>query len=51
MAQSATGLAGFKKSAVLPPRPDGFSAKDAQFSKSVAHAFKINKSALEGYSD
>ena len=51
MAKSATGLAGFKKSSVLPPIPNGFSSKDKQFSKSVSHAFKIDKSALEDYSD
>lgn len=51
MAKSATGLAGFKKSAVLPPVPTGLSSKDKQFSKSVAHAFKIDKQALDNYSD
>jgi hypothetical protein len=50
MNKSAT-LAGFKKSAVLPPRPDAFTSKDKEFSKSVAHAFKIDKSALENYAD
>ena len=51
MAKSATGLSGFKKSSVLPPRPDVLSPKDKEFSKSVAQAFKIDKSALESYAD
>jgi len=50
MAKSATGLAGFKKSAV-PPHHYRLSSKDKQFSKSVAHAFKIDKSSLENYGD
>lgn len=49
MAKSATGLAGFKKSAVLPPHPNGLAAKDQQFSKSVASAFKIDRTGLDDY--
>ena len=45
------GYQDLKKSSVLPPRPDVLTSKDKEFSKSVAQAFKIDKSALESYAD